>query len=115
MVSPIDNWFLNIGEPTKGCLHFLRDHILKQNTDVTEHWHYGMPFYNYRGKRICYLWVHKKLRQPYLGIVDGKLIEHPDLLLENRSRMKIFLVDPEQDIPIEKINQILSSVMALYQ
>jgi len=115
MLNPADTWFFNKEESVKACLLFLRAHILETDPDITEHWHYGMPFFNYRGKRICYLWVHKKLHQPYIGLVDGKLIEYPDLLLENRSRMKILLIDPEQDIPVEKINQILISALALRQ
>jgi hypothetical protein len=51
--------------------------------------------------------VHKKIGQPYLGIVDGKLIDSPELFSEKRSRMKIFLIDPGEDIPISKIDAIL--------
>ena len=63
---------------------------------------------------ICYLWVHKKTNQPYLGIVEGKRIKHPDLIIEKRARMKILLLDPSKDIPIKKINAILKEVLALY-
>jgi hypothetical protein len=114
-MRPIDNWFLNREEPVKSCLQFLRDHILALNDHITERWEYGMPFYYYRGNRFCYLWVHKKLLKPYLGIVDGKLIDHPELLQEKRARMKIFLIDPDKDIPVRKINEILKQVIALYK
>jgi hypothetical protein len=115
MLRPIDNWFLQKAEPLKSCLQFLRIHILQQDAAVTEAWQYGMPFYFYKGKRFCYLWVHKKYGQPYIGVVDGKMIDHPDLLVEKRARMKILLVDARKNIPVKKINGILQEVLALYK
>jgi len=68
-----------------------------------------------QGKRFCYLWVHKKFQQPYLGIVDGKKINHPDLILEKRARMKIMLFDPAKDIPLKTIRVILGATLKLYK
>lgn len=115
MLRPIDNYFQQQEEPAKSCLQFLRVHILKQDEYITEAWKYGMPFFCYKGKMFCYLWIHKKLHQPYLGIVEGIRIEHPDLLQEKRARMKILLLDPRKDLPIKKINTILQTVLALYR
>jgi len=112
-MRPIDNYFLQKEEPIKSCLQFLRAHILKQNEEVTEAWKYGMPFYCYRGKMLCYLWVHKTLGKPYLGLVDGNRINHPDLLQEKRARMKIFLIDPTKDIPVKKLNILLKLAIDL--
>jgi hypothetical protein len=114
MLRPIDNYFLLQEEPHKSCLQFLRNHILQLDTHISEAWKYGMPFYCYNGKMFCYLWVHKKYLQPYIGIVEGKLIEHPDLLQEKRARMKILLIDPAKDIPVAKINGIMKKVLKLY-
>lgn len=72
MLRAIDTYFLQKEEPTKSCLLFLREYILHFNKDITEEWKYGMPFYYYHGKMFCYVWVHKKYKQPYLGIVEGK-------------------------------------------
>jgi hypothetical protein len=115
MLRPIDNWFLQKEEPIKSCLQFLRAHILKQDAAITEAWKYGMPFYCYKGKRFCYLWVHKKYGQPYIGIVDGKQIDHPDLIIEKRARMKILLLDANKNIPVSKINGILKEILKLYK
>lgn len=115
MLSPIDAYFSQKEEPDKSCLQYLRELILKQDNHITEGWQYGMPFYFYKGKRFCYLWLHKKYLQPYIGIVDGKKIDDPDLLQEKRVRMKIFLVNPEKDIPVKKIKAILKEVIALYK
>ena len=115
MLRPIDNYFLQKEEPIKSCLQFLREHILKQDANITEAWKYGMPFYCYNKKMCCYLWVHKKYHQPYIGIVEGKRIHHPDLVIEKRARMKILLIDPAKDIPVKKIDAILKEVLALYK
>ncbi|MEP7377146.1 MAG: DUF1801 domain-containing protein [Chitinophagaceae bacterium] len=114
MLRPIDNWFLQKEEPVKSCLQFLREYILKQDSGISEAWKYGMPFYCYKGKMLCYLWVHKKYGQPYIGIVEGKQIEHPDLIIEKRARMKILLVDANKNIPVKKISMILKEVLKLY-
>lgn len=103
MLRPIDNYFLQQQEPDQSCLQFLRTLILKQDADITEAWKYCMPFYCYKGKMICYLWVHKKYHQPYLGIVEGNSIHHPDLIQEKRARMKILLIDGSKNIPVKKL------------
>ena len=115
MLRPIDHYFLQKEEPVKSCLQFMREHILKQDPAITEAWKYGMPFYCYKGKMFAYLWVHKKYHQPYLGIVEGQKINHPDLLQEERAKMKILLVDAGMDIPVRKINSILKEVLSLYK
>jgi uncharacterized protein DUF1801 len=115
MLNALDTYFLKKEEPVKSCLLFLREHILKQDKNITEAWKYGMPFYCYKGKMFCYLWVHKKHLQPYLGIVEGAKILHPDLIQEKRARMKILLVDADKNIPVKKINGILKDVLKLYR
>lgn len=115
MLRPIDNWFLRHDEPVRSCLQFLREHLLKQDSHITEAWSYGMPFYYYRNKRVCYLWVHAKYRQPYIGFVDGTKIHHPALLAEKRARMKILLVDPGRNIPVKKIDSVLRQALKLYK
>jgi hypothetical protein len=72
MLRAIDNYFLQKEEPIKSYLLALREIILKHDKNITEAWKYGMPFYCYLGKMFCYLWTHKKYKQPYLGIVEGK-------------------------------------------
>ena len=108
-----DYFYFQKEEPIQSCLVALRDYILDFHPQITEAWKYGMPFFCYKGKMFCYLWVHKKYKQPYLGIVEGKLIEHSDLLLEKRARMKILLIDPNGDIPLNTIETILRAALDL--
>lgn len=115
MLHPLDNYYLKQDEPVKSCLQFMRAHILKADPGLTEALKYGMPFFCYKGKMFCYLWVHKENQWPYLGIVDGKLIDHPDLVQEKRARMKILMIDPNKNIPVRKINAILKEMLQLRQ
>jgi hypothetical protein len=115
MLKPVDNYFLHQPEPEKSCLLALRTLVLSVDKNITEAWKYGMPFYCYHGKMFCYLWTHKKLGQPYLGIVEGGKINHPLLLQEKRARMKIMLVDPAKDIPVTAIKGILKKALTFYR
>jgi Domain of unknown function (DU1801) len=115
MLRPIDNYFLQQEEPVRSCLLAVRELLLKYGHDITEVWKYGMPFYCYKGRMFCYLWVHKKYKQPYIGIVEGKNIDHPQLITEKRARMKILLLDPNEDIPVKTIFVILKEAMSLYK
>lgn len=115
MLRPIDQYFLQKEEPVKGCLLALRDFMLRYHTEITEEWKYGMPMYYFRGKMFCYLWVHKKYKQPYIGVVEGKRIDHPKLIQEKRARMKIMLIDPDKDVPIKTIQSILKEALKFYK
>ena len=114
MLRPIDDFYIQQPEPNKSCFQYLRQHKLGYNENVTEKLSYGMPFFYYKGKRFAYLWVHKKNNQPYIGIVNGNLVSIPGLHAEKRTRMKILFIDPLNDIPIMKINQLLKEVFKLY-
>lgn len=92
----------------------LRSVLLRFDPCITEQWKYGMPFYCYNNKMFCYLWIHKKYRQPYIGIVEGNKIDHPLLLQEKRARMKILLLDPTKDIPVKVVDKILKEAVAFY-
>lgn len=115
MLRDIDHFYLQKEEPVKSCLIALREIILKQDRDITVAWKYGMPFFCYKGKMFCYLWVHKTIKQPYVGFVEGKYLNHPKLLIEKRARMKIFLCDPQKDLPIKVIQTILKQALDLYK
>lgn len=110
-----DNFYMQQDEPAKSCLLALKEIILNQDKEITAAWKYGMPFFCYKGKMFCYLWVHKKLKQPYLGIVEGKHIEHPKLIVEKRLRMKIMLFDANKNLPVKTISNILQEVINLYK
>jgi hypothetical protein len=115
MMKELDDFYLQQNEPIKAILLALREIILQQDKDVKNVWKYGMPFFCYKGKMFCYLWFHKKHKQPYIGIVEGKRFEEPYLIQEKRSRMKIMLFDPNKDLPLMTIENTLEKAINLYK
>ncbi|MEQ8687657.1 MAG: DUF1801 domain-containing protein [Imperialibacter sp.] len=111
----IDNYYLNKEEPNKSCLLALRSIILAQDTNVTETQKWGMPCFCFRKKMFCYLWTAKKTEEPYILFVEGKFLDHPKLEAGERSRMKIFRVNPNKDLPLETIEELLNSALDLYR
>ncbi len=114
-MTQLDDFYLKQEEPIKGIFLALKEIILKQDTDITNVLKYGMPFFCYKGKMFCYLWLHKNYKQPYIGIVEGKHFDEDFLLQENRSRMKIMLFDTNEDLPLEQIEDIIQKAINLYK
>jgi len=114
-MQELDNFYLKYQEPIRSCLLTLKEIILKQNSLLSSEWKYGMPFFYFNQKMFCYLWVHKKYKQPYIGIIEGYKLNHPELIAENRSRIKILLINQAEDIPIKKVEEILASAILFYK
>jgi len=115
LTKELDHFYLKQEEPIKSCLLALRQIILSQDKEVVAVWKYGMPFFCYKNKMFCYLWVHKKNKKPYIGIVEGNHFNHPDLIIEKRSRMKIMMINPDEDLPVNTIEAILKQAIDLYK
>ncbi|WP_245826985.1 DUF1801 domain-containing protein [Reichenbachiella faecimaris] len=92
----------------------LRTIVLKFDVEIKETKKYGMPCYLYKNKAFCYIWTDKKSGHPYLLIVEGRQIDHPALQQGDRSKMKILPVDPNADLEIEIIQEVLLLAVALY-
>lgn len=114
-MTKTDNYYLNQEEPNKSCLLAVRKIILEQDAAVTETRKYGMPCFCYRKKMFCYLWTDKKTEEPYMLFVEGKHLNHPALEQGNRSRMKIFRIDPNKDLPLSTIVLLLNKALDLYR
>lgn len=114
-MKQLDDFYLKQYEPVKGVFLALKDIILKQDHNITHVLKYGMPFFCYKGKMFCYLWIHKKLKQPYIGIVEGKHFDEPFLIQEARSRMKIMMLDHNEDLPLKRIENVLEKALNLYK
>ncbi len=115
MSEELHHYYLGKTEPNKSCLLALRSIILAQDTDITETQKYGMPCFCYKKKMFCYLWTDKKTDEPYILMVEGKYLDHPRLEEGDRSRMKIFRVNPNKDLPVKTIENILKKALDLYR
>jgi hypothetical protein len=115
MINDLDNFYLQKPEPNKSCLLALRDIILNYDKNITAEWKYKLPFFYYKGKMFCYLWVHKKFNQPYIGFINGNKINHPKLIIENRKQIKIMLFNPNEDLLLKTIKTILKQGIDLYK
>ncbi|WP_316821314.1 DUF1801 domain-containing protein [Pedobacter gandavensis] len=115
MLEELQNYYLDQKEPNKSCLLALRSIILEQDRNITETRKYGMPCFCYKKKMVCYLWTDKKTDEPYLLMVEGKHLDHPKLETGDRARMKIFRVNPNQDLPKKTIEGILQKALDLYR
>ncbi len=113
MLKAQDDFYDQIEEPNKGCLLALREIILAQDSNITETKKYGMPCFCWKKKHFCYLWVDKKTSHPYILFVEGKLINHPLLVQGSRSRMKVFMVDPGEDVPLKIITELINEAITL--
>lgn len=110
-----DQFYFEKDEPNKSSLLAMRSIILNQDKDVTETRKYGMPCFCYKGKMFCYLWVDKKTDEPYFLMVEGKHLDHPQLETGDRTRMKIFRIDPNKDLPVITIKLILDLALDVYR
>jgi hypothetical protein len=113
-MKEIDLFYLQLEEPYKRQLLFLRQHILEFDEDITEAWKFHMPFFFYKGNRFCYFRLDKKRNMYYMGFNDGKWVGHDALTFEARTRIKIFLLDPAIPLPIGTINSILKAAISIY-
>jgi hypothetical protein len=48
-------------------------------------------------------------------MVEGNYLDHPELEEGKRSRMKIFRVNPQKDLPIDTIRKLLNDALDLYR
>jgi hypothetical protein len=115
MSEQLDQFYSSKEEPNKSCLLALRSIILEHDQDITETQKWGMPCFCFKKKMFCFLWTDKKSDEPYILFVEGQYLDHLKLEAGNRSRMKIFRVDPNKDLPLKTILSILNSALDLYK
>ncbi len=111
----LDYFFSQKEEPVKSCLIALKTIILSIDPNINLAWKYGMPFFCYYKKMFCYLWVEKSTGMPYIGFVEGKHLHASNLIQEERARMKVIKVNPNEDIDIENIRSIVTQAIDLYK
>ncbi len=106
-----ESFYFSKVEPVKSCLLALRFIILQNQNGIVETIKYGMPCFCIGKKILCYLWVDNKTCEPYILFVEGKNLDFPELEAGNRSKMKIFRVDPNKDLPKKQIDKLVSAAI----
>ena len=108
-----ESFYFSKVEPAKSCLLALRTIILQNHNSIVETIKYGMPCFCIGKKILCYLWVDKKTGEPYILFIEGKNLDFPELEAGKRTKMKIFRVDPNKDLPVIFIIKFLKAAIEL--
>ena len=108
-----DRFFDTQPEPLKSCFLAMRKLVLSSATPLTETTKYGMPCFTLAGKPICYLWKDKKSQNPYFLWVDGEAIRHELLEKGDRKKMYILPVNPDEDLQVQAIQEVLMKAIEL--
>lgn len=114
-MTELDNYYNSLQEPNKSCILALKQIILSFDTNISNLWKWGGPFFYYKNKMFCYIWIDKKTNKPYLAIVEGKHINHSLLSYGSRTRIKSMNIDASKDLPINTIKNILKQCIDLYK
>lgn len=110
-MNPIQEYFYRIKEPDRSTLLFLRKKILESDQEnITETLSFGLPFFKYKKKMLCYFYYSKKYKKHYISFYHGDRLDAPELLQEGRKKFKILLIDMEKDLPIHLILDLITEV-----
>ncbi|WP_426275442.1 DUF1801 domain-containing protein [Chryseobacterium sp. S-02] len=110
-MNPIQEYFYRIDEPARSTLLFLRKKILESDPEnISETLSFGLPFFKFKKRMLCYFYYSKKHKQHYISFYHGDKLDHPLLLQEGRKKFKILLIDLETDLPIDLIFELINEV-----
>ncbi|GEN73280.1 MULTISPECIES: DUF1801 domain-containing protein [Chryseobacterium] len=110
-MNPIQEYFYRIKEPERSALLFLRKKILESDTEnITETLSFGLPFFKYKKKMLCYLYYSKKYKQHYVSFYHGDKLDYPELIRDGRKKFKILLIDMEKDLPVSFIMNVIDDI-----
>jgi len=113
MSQELENYYLRHPEPIQGCLLALRDLILHVDDRITHERKYQIPFFYYKGKKLCFLWVNKK--KLLLGFIIDKTIYPVIAGVKRKDDFETLQIDPNLDLPVETIIANLRLRMKLYE
>jgi hypothetical protein len=109
----IDNYYLSLPEPEQSVLLFLHQFFV--NDMMLQHQRkFNTPFYYLDGKWFSFLDYNPKKRSIHISFVKGNEVSHPKLLSEGRKQMKIYKINPEKDININELKEVVSLFKKLY-
>jgi hypothetical protein len=112
MNQELENYYLKQPEPIQSCLLALKSIILSVNKEVSQRRTYQIPFFYYKEKKLAFLWVDRK--RLLFGIVtDKSLLTFPEGV-RGRNKYETMEIDPNEDIPMEDIVEMLRRQIKFY-
>ena len=112
MLNPLENYFLKQPEPQQSCMLYLRKWLIGQGFE--EQFKYMTAMYYFKSKPFCYLSYSSKSDKLYVGFIKGYLMKHPKLEQEGRKQIKVIYLNPEKDLPIKTLHEIVRAAKKLY-
>jgi hypothetical protein len=112
MLHDLENYYLKHPEPIQGCLLALKNIILCVNREITQRQQYQIPFFYYKGKKLCFLWVNKK--KLLLGFVVDKTILPVVTGVKRKDEMETIEIYPREDLPVQIIQDKILQLIKLY-
>lgn len=111
-VSFIDNYILSLSSEKQETFLFLRQFILDSSNLIEEKWKYKLPFFYYKNKPLCYIYSDKI--SMYISFMRGKYINHSALVSDGRKYVKLYRIDPTEDIDTKELQAIIEQLFVLY-
>jgi len=113
MTAELENYYLKQPEPLQGCLLALKHFILNADSRISETRKYQVPFFYFKGKKLCFLWVNRT--KLIFGFVKDKSILPVVEGIRRKDEMEMIQIDPNKDLPVEMITDHLKQLMNLYE
>jgi hypothetical protein len=113
MSQELKNYYLKQPEPIQGCLLALKSLILGIDGQITHVRKYQIPFFYYKGKKLCFLWVNKK--KLMIGFIIDKAIYPVTDGTKRKDEYETLQIDPNADLPVEVIFDNLHRRIKLYE
>jgi len=98
-------------EPIQSCLLALKTLIMASNRELTHERRYQIPFFCFRGKKVCFLWVTRK--KVMVGFVEDSSLQPKVPGIKRKDRFETLLLDAGEDIPVELILERLTEKITL--
>jgi len=112
-MNPIQEYFYRIDEPERSLLLFIRKKILESDSEnITETFSFQLPFLKYKNKMLCFFYYSKKYKMHYLSFYHGDRLDYPELISEGRKKFKILLINPNEDLNLDFIFEIIEKIKA---
>jgi len=113
MVTTLEEYYLKQPEPIQGCLLALKQLLLGIDEGITHERKYQIPFFYYRGYKLCFLWVDRK--KLLLGFVEDRKLQPLVPGIKRRDKVETFVIDPVKDLPVEVILERVKGLMGVYE